>query len=270
MRIPSISQVILGSLAGISIHPVASYAITGGSELAGDFAGPSIVVRIQKAESMKDSMVCSATILHSTLLVTNGHCVEDYDTSQKIKVIDPQTGESYTTVGFPHLGPKYRVGFADYSLMEDGGKDIAIVRLRTAIRFPHRVATLPDASVLRDLRFPLAGTLIANGVGRENSWGGKNLSLAITLAPYLYNNKPMSPPVLEYQSGVEGRGPCDQDSGGGIFAQIPGSDAHVLIAITSTKRMGVACGSIYDAGYAVPLATHIDWIRATLAKQTGS
>ncbi len=233
-----------------------SHAIFGGEAIPLELGEASFVVRMRPVQSSEGALQCSAVILDSQRLLTAAHCTEELQVFDELKISDPMNAHYYKTrITSVVRHPNYRVGFKANPKLVEVGTDIALINLSHPISFSHSEARLVDEHSYDSSKI----YLIANGKA-EKSEESPNLALEVhfDISPNVQY------PILAYHASQIGGGPCQSDSGGGLFAIF--ESRPVLIAIQSTKASGTRCGDEKALGFAVPIFENLDWILKAKAK----
>ncbi len=222
-------------------------AIYGGGSLPAEMQGAARVVRIET------DFTCSAVVLDSTTLLTAGHCAEGLYSLDAIKVLHPDTGDKTRTKVLRMVRhPNYREGFADDAKIDRVFADIALIKLKDPISFPHagvKVATDWDLQHLGQFDI----WLVANGsTPRSNT--SHNSALQMLLRDHAYD-------ILESESLRASSGPCINDSGGGYFVIVSGQVR--VIGIQSSKN-ATECDAANSRGYVVNVPSNLGWLQPYL------
>lgn len=242
---------------GILVFAGRIYAIVGGGAPPPEFAGATAIVVIQKSSFDPDSMVCSAVVINSDHLLTAGHCVEDFSSPEKVTIMNPVNGRSISRNASVSMHPNYRIGFRNNPDVREIGADLAVLKLNQPVNFAVHSVRIPSASELGSIGTPVNSLLVAAGQD-EFGRNGKVESLAVTSQWY----SSRAPGVLQYLPRASGSGPCEQDSGGGIFYN--NGREHLLIGISSSRSAGSRCGAPGTSGFAAAIASNLAWLNRVL------
>ena len=203
---------------------------------------------------------CSAEIIGPHHLLTAAHCLEFREFGQTLKVLDPAS-EKYFRARIDKVvtHPLYKKGFHDAPTLQAAGADIAVVMLKSEINFTYQISPLITDEILRDLPDKPEALLVANGEN-EDHHSLENRPLEIVISNFTINSgqELLQPKLSYYAVTAQGGGPCEGDSGGGLF--IRHRNQYYLAAIQSIKTASKECGMINTYGYAVPFNAILDWI----------
>lgn len=225
-----------------------AFAVYGGGQLPTAMLGSATVVRIE------GDYLCSAVVLSSRTLLTAAHCTEEMDwNGSTIRVVHPDTGDKQKNrVAGIVRHPHYKIGFAGNPTLGQIYTDIAIVKLKSAISFPHQPVSLASSFDLQRLS-QLDIFLVANG-SNAKSETSHNSALRMIVRQHPHS-------ILETESTKLQAGPCINDSGGGLFI-VEGGKVR-LLGIQSSKNE-TDCDSSQSRGYVVDIPSNLNWILQAL------
>ncbi|GEM_PF-2845603 len=235
-----------------------TWAIQGGLPIPKDWQVRSPVVRLGSGERGNPVSKCSGILLSSKVILTAAHCFREFNSIRKISVENLETGQIHSSTFKKIAKAGYPADFHEHPDFKKNGYDIGIIVLRWEV--PFKLPTFELAKEERNLNLLVPNVwLIANG-SQAPMYDSSSASIPIAnVVRYSFEGKDS---FYRYQSAHAKSGPCEGDSGGGIFSWNDG--VWTLEGIQSTKLSAPDCGDDLNRGYFVPIFSNREWILSVL------
>ena len=231
-----------------------SFGIENGITLPAQWAGGSPVVRLSSGERGIPISECSGVVFNSKIVLTAAHCTEEFNGIRKIKIDHLESRNSHISTFKVLRMPGYSMGFHDTPEFRNNGFDLAIIVLKWEIPFALRVFELSSTPPDLNTRVPQLW-MVANG-SQKPFYDSSSVALPIEdLIRYEFVKGSI---FYQYKSSLANAGPCQGDSGGGVFYW--NQNHWDLVGIQSTKRAVYSCESSENRGFFVAVQPNRNWI----------
>lgn len=235
-------------------------AVYGGHAPAAALIRPSRVVQIES-----QGHTCSAEVVGPRHLLTAAHCVDELSSFDRIGLTNIESGlKQKLRIATIILHPNYRYRFKDHAALRQIGVDLAVLALALPLGSEFQISKLISAEFFNSSE-PIDTVLVANG-SSENWRLSQNLSVTAELEKmkFLAPLESLDPEFYVYKDLASGGGPCEGDSGGGLFLKI--QSEYFLFAIQSKKSADFRCGDPRGMGYAASILDNLYWIQPALLR----
>lgn len=235
-----------------------TFAIQGGLPIPKDWHGRSPVVRLGSGERGNPVSKCSGVLLNAKVIVTAAHCFIEFNSIRKISVENLETGQIHTSAFKKITKAGFPSDFHDHPDFKKNGYDIGLIVLRWDV--PFKLPAFELAKEERNLNALVPNIwLIANG-SQAPMYDSSSASIPISdVVQISFEGKDT---FYRYKSMQAKAGPCEGDSGGGIFSWNEG--VWTLEGIQSTKLSAPDCDADLNRGYFVPIFANREWILSVL------
>jgi hypothetical protein len=221
--------------------------------LPGEWNGRSPVVRITSAERGTDIALCSGVMITQKVILTAAHCFHNYHETRRLKIENLETKETHTSLFKTIAKSGYKTDFHDRPVVTENGYDIGLIILRSEVKFKWTPFELAQSDENLNQYLPNIFLVATSDVRSQN-----DSAVSIPIANLKKHEIAGKEYFFGYSSAKANAGPCEGDSGGGVFYY--NKSQWTLIGIQSTKTASHACGGAGDRGFFVSVAKNRDWI----------
>ena len=226
---------------------------------------PAVVLLLMEIDG-KPAFRCSGTLLSATVLLTAGHCTDDFPeepySGMRVFIQSDVQGGTGTTNNYPFAGPNAieAVSWAAHPLFETGPffvHDVGVVVLQSPglVLAPEQYGVLPAVNQLDDLKTQRGQkdvTFTAVGYGLQESFPTQASFLASnTRTRYMATPKLLQINVPGYTGSFSmllsnnhaTGGTCFGDSGGPNFIGSGATETKIVAGVTSFGINGNCAGT---------------------------
>lgn len=215
---------------------------------------------------------CSGVVIHPRAFLIAAHCTKLWAPGQRTEAFFTSRGGASTNLHILNIynhslfitDDKFKK--TDSSGLERAtiDYDIAVVTLVEPIEDKYVLSDIPRLPVASDIKPDAFYMAVGMGMYRERGGAYLGDDQNSSKRELLHVIDKVQGTVLFMRSRVSREGVCYADSGGGILGETPQGERAVVVGLITA--VAEFCGKENEYSYAESVVPHVDFIRASAAK----